>query len=106
LTHETELETPLFPFCFLRQQHIGSLIVAPLQISEALHPGAFPIVVTDSSVMTLVLRHSKKMYLLADEIKMLIPYVYRLTCITAMTPFFGQQLLRIPLEKYFFPKFN
>jgi hypothetical protein len=23
-----------------------------------------------------------------------------------MTPFFGQQLLRIPLEKYFFPKFN
>lgn len=106
MTQDTELETPLFPFCFLRRQRIGSLIVQLLQMSAALHPGAFPIVVTESSTMTLVLRHSKKMYLLTDKIKMLIPYIDRLTCITAMTPFFGQLRLRMPLEKYFLPTFN
>lgn len=106
MTHDTELETPLFPFCFLRRQRIGSLIVQLLEISAASHPGAFPIVVTESSGMTLVLRHCKKMYLLTDKIKMLIPCIDRLTCISAMTPFFGQLRLRMPLEKYFLPTFD
>jgi hypothetical protein len=102
MTHNPELEGSLFPFRFLKQQHFGSPTVPLLEIRATLHPGA----VTDSWAMTSVLRHSKKTCLLTNEIKMLIPYAEGLTCAIAMTPFFEQLRLCMPLGKFFLPTFE